>query len=156
MEKVKIDYNQHTGPKFGNLIVVLNKDLKFVSSVSARKLKCPSSARLSSGNSSSNSSLLNTHRVFEVCLKIRTDSWKNYALNINCTSGQLNVQLTYNAMSIFQESGKILRWNLMKCHVTFLKDCDSNLFWVLLKSSIKVEYRISLYSFYPWIVSSLE
>ena len=40
----KIDYNQDTGPKLGNLFVVLNKDQKFVSSVSAQKLKCPSSA----------------------------------------------------------------------------------------------------------------
>jgi hypothetical protein len=44
----KIDYNQDTGPKLGNLFVVLNKDQKFVSSVSAQKLKCPSSARLGS------------------------------------------------------------------------------------------------------------
>ena len=62
MQLIKIGYNHDTGRKFGNLIVVLKK--KF-SSVSARKLKCPGSARnlLSSGslepeNSSSNSSLV--------------------------------------------------------------------------------------------------
>ena len=32
----KIDYNHDTGPKLGNLIVVLNKDLKYVGLLSTR------------------------------------------------------------------------------------------------------------------------
>ena len=42
----KIDYNHNAAPKLGNLVVVLNSDLKFFSSVSSRKLKCLSSAWL--------------------------------------------------------------------------------------------------------------
>ena len=52
---------------FENLIVVLNQDLRIFSSVSARKLKCPSLARLGTfiarlklENSSSGSSLLSS------------------------------------------------------------------------------------------------
>ena len=44
----KIDFIHDRGPKLGNLIVVLNQDLKFISSDSAQKLKCSSSARLGS------------------------------------------------------------------------------------------------------------
>ena len=42
----KNDYNQNTVPKLENLAVLHNQNLKFVSSVLARKLKCPSLARL--------------------------------------------------------------------------------------------------------------
>ena len=42
----KNDYNQNTGPKLENLAVLHNQNLKLVSSVLARKLKCPSLARL--------------------------------------------------------------------------------------------------------------
>ena len=47
----KNDYNQNTVPKLENLAVLHNQNLKFVSSVLARKLKCPSSARLGSETS---------------------------------------------------------------------------------------------------------
>ena len=53
----KNDYNQNTVPKLENLAVLHNQNLKFVSSVLARKLKCPSSGSLEPKNSSSNSSL---------------------------------------------------------------------------------------------------
>ena len=42
----KNDYNQNTVPKLENLAVLHNQNLKFVSSVLARELKC--SARLGS------------------------------------------------------------------------------------------------------------
>ena len=45
IQLIRIGYNHDTGRKFGNLIVVLNQGLRN-SSVSAQKLKCPSSARL--------------------------------------------------------------------------------------------------------------
>ena len=50
---IRIAYNHDTGTKLENSYLCIKK----FSSISARKLKCPSSARLSSGNFSSNSSL---------------------------------------------------------------------------------------------------
>ena len=67
---IRIGYNHDTDRKFGNLIVVLKKNF---SSVSARKLKRPSSARkfhslgsLEPENSSSNSSLLLGHALEKI------------------------------------------------------------------------------------------
>ena len=54
----EIDLNHDTEAKLGNLKNLLLNDVHIVSSVSARKLKCPSSARLELENSSSNSSLI--------------------------------------------------------------------------------------------------
>ena len=45
---IKNHYNHDTGPKLGNMIVVLNLDLEYVNSILARKLKCPRSTRLCS------------------------------------------------------------------------------------------------------------
>ena len=79
MQLIRIGYNHDTDRKFGNLIVVLNQGLKNFSSVSARKLKCPSSAWLGSArnlhslgslepeNSSLNSSLLFTYFDASFC-----------------------------------------------------------------------------------------
>ena len=47
----EIDLNHDTDAKLGNLKNLLPNDVHMVSSVSARKLKCPSSARLGSETS---------------------------------------------------------------------------------------------------------